>query len=139
MTRSPLWWVLGLLAFAGEIALVAGLAAVVHDLAGGGLGGVTGGMFAALALIAAWGRWMAPRAARRLPTVPRATVAAALAAAIAALWWWAGSGAAAVAFAVLAVVLAVTQVALADDPGRADTSPPPSVTGSTGGQPTPGD
>ena len=70
---------LGLVALVAEIVVFAALVFLVREL-GGGAG--TGTILASIAIVATivlWGRYMAPKGARRLPTSRRVLVAAALA------------------------------------------------------------
>lgn len=77
-TRSAGGWVAGLGAFVVELALIVTLAMAVHRLAGGGLLGWVAGAAAVAVLIALWARWMAPRAAGRLPLAGRLVLGCAL-------------------------------------------------------------
>ena len=73
---------LGLVALVAEIVVFAGLVFLVRDL-GGGAG--TGTILASVAIVVTivlWGRYMAPKGSRRLPTSRRVLVAAALALAV---------------------------------------------------------
>ncbi len=65
---------LGALAFATELLLWAGVAVAIHPAVGGWPGWVVGVVVAVLVVVA-WSVWMAPRAAHRIPPVPRALVA----------------------------------------------------------------
>lgn len=63
--------VLGLLAFVIEFAFMVGVFMFASGLAGGGIGGTVVGVLVA----ALWGLFIAPKARRRIPKVPRALAA----------------------------------------------------------------
>lgn len=69
---------LGLLALVGEVLLFAGLGQLLHWLAGGGWVGVAVAAIGLVIAAGAWALFMAPTAARRLPTLVRTAVCAVL-------------------------------------------------------------
>lgn len=64
--------VLGLLAFIIEFAFMVGVFMLASGLVGGGFGGVVVGVLAVVLVAALWGMFIAPKARRRIPKVPRA-------------------------------------------------------------------
>lgn len=64
--------VLGLLAFIIEFAFMVGVFMLASGLVGGGLGGTVTGVLAVVFVAALWGMFIAPRARRRIPRLPRA-------------------------------------------------------------------
>lgn len=64
--------VLGLLAFVIEFAFMVGVFLLASGLVGGGLGGTLVGVLAVVLVAALWGLFIAPKARRRIPKVPRA-------------------------------------------------------------------
>ena len=75
---SPGLALLGITAFVVEVALFVGIGVVAFELGGGGFSGSVAAVLALVATAVAWGLFVAPRAIRRLPTVPRAAVSVAL-------------------------------------------------------------
>ncbi len=64
--------VLGLLAFIIEFAFMVGVFLLASGLVGGGFGGVVVGVLAVVLVAALWGLFVAPKARRRIPKIPRA-------------------------------------------------------------------
>lgn len=64
--------VLGLLAFIIEFAFMVGVYLLGSGAVGGGFGGLVVGVLAVVLVAALWGLFIAPRARRRIPKVPRA-------------------------------------------------------------------
>ncbi|MFW5468532.1 DUF2568 domain-containing protein [Knoellia sp. CPCC 206435] len=67
--------VLGLLAFVIEFAFMVGVFLLGSGVAGGGVGGALAGVLAVVVVAVLWGLFVAPRARRRIPRVPRALAA----------------------------------------------------------------
>ena len=99
---TPLEWVAATGAFLVELALVGTLGVAAYRLAGGGLLGWVAATVAAVALIAVWATWMAPRAGHRLPLAGRLALGCGLVLLVAGLthasglttwaWWFGGCG-----------------------------------------------
>ena len=64
--------VLGLLAFVIEFAFMVGVFLLASGLSGGGVPGAVAGTVAVVVVAALWGLFVAPKARRRIPRVPRA-------------------------------------------------------------------
>lgn len=62
----------GLLAFIIEFAFMVGVFMLASGVVGGGFGGVVVGVLAVVLVAALWGLFIAPKARRRIPKVPRA-------------------------------------------------------------------
>ncbi len=124
MELSGWQWPVGVVAFVGELALVAGLAVAAYRRSGGGGLGVAVAVVAVIVLITLWSRVMAPRAARRLPRPARALVAALLGALIAAALASTGdAGGWAIGAAGVGVVVAAAQLGLPETAGRLPAQP----------------
>ena len=67
--------VLGLLAFVIEFAFMVGVFVLASGVAGGGVAGTVAGVVAVVVVAGLWGLFVAPRARRRIPKVPRALAA----------------------------------------------------------------
>jgi hypothetical protein len=67
--------VLGLLAFTIEFAFMVGVFMLASGVAGGGVAGTVAGVVAVVVVAGLWGLFVAPKARRRIPKVPRALVA----------------------------------------------------------------
>ncbi|WP_404380814.1 DUF2568 domain-containing protein [Knoellia locipacati] len=67
--------VLGVLAFAIEFAFMVGVFMLAAGLTGGGVVGSLVGVLAVVLVASLWGVFVAPRARRRLPKLPRALAA----------------------------------------------------------------
>ena len=100
LPSTALGWAAGAGAFAVELALIATLALACYRLAGDGARGWLAGALATVALLLVWGRWMAPRARRRLPLPGRLVLGCGLVLAASVLayasglttWaWWFGT------------------------------------------------
>ena len=74
--------VLGLLAFVIEFAFMVGVFLLASALGGGGLGGSVAGVASVVVVAVLWGLFIAPRARRRIPKVPRALAAGGLVAVV---------------------------------------------------------
>jgi len=66
--------VLGLLAFVIEFAFMVGVFLLASGLVDGGGAGSLAGVAAVVAVAALWGLFIAPRARKRMPRIPRALV-----------------------------------------------------------------
>ncbi|EAQ00269.1 hypothetical protein JNB_08859 [Janibacter sp. HTCC2649] len=64
--------VLGLVAFIIEFAFMVGVFMLGSGVVGGGFGGLVVGVLAVVLVAALWGMFIAPRARRRIPKLPRA-------------------------------------------------------------------
>lgn len=64
--------VLGLLAFIIEFAFMVGVFMLASGVVGGGFGGLVVGVLAVVLVAALWGLFIAPKARRRIPKIPRA-------------------------------------------------------------------
>lgn len=64
--------VLGLLAFVIELAFMVGVFMFASEVVGGGLGGTVVGVLVVVLVAALWGLFIAPKARRRMPKLPRA-------------------------------------------------------------------
>ncbi|MFC7487426.1 DUF2568 domain-containing protein [Knoellia sp. CPCC 206453] len=64
--------VLGLVAFIIEFAFMVGVFMLASGVVGGGFGGLVVGVLAVVLVAALWGMFIAPRARRRIPRLPRA-------------------------------------------------------------------
>ncbi|WP_084614765.1 DUF2568 domain-containing protein [Nakamurella lactea] len=64
---TPLEWAVGTAAFAVEVALAVTVAVAAYRSVDGGALGWLAAVVALAALVAVWGRWMSPKAPRRLP------------------------------------------------------------------------
>ncbi|MEO7268368.1 MAG: DUF2568 domain-containing protein [Knoellia sp.] len=64
--------VLGLVAFIIEFAFMVGVFMLASGVVGGGFGGLVVGVLAVLLVAALWGMFIAPKARRRIPKIPRA-------------------------------------------------------------------
>ena len=67
--------VLGVLAFVIEFAFMVGVFMLAAGVVGGGILGSVAGVLAVVLTAALWGLFVAPRARRRLPRLPRALAA----------------------------------------------------------------
>lgn len=67
--------VLGLLAFIIEFAFMVGVFMLASSVVGGGFGGLVVGVLAVVVVAVLWGLFIAPKARRRIPKVPRALAA----------------------------------------------------------------
>lgn len=64
--------VLGLLAFIIEFAFMVGVFMLASGAVGGGFGGLVVGVLTVVLVAALWGLFIAPKARRRIPKLPRA-------------------------------------------------------------------
>lgn len=64
--------VLGLVAFIIEFAFMVGVFMLASGVVGGGFGGLVVGVLAVVLVAALWGLFIAPKARRRIPRLPRA-------------------------------------------------------------------
>jgi hypothetical protein len=64
--------VLGLVAFIIEFAFMVGVFMLASGTVGGGFGGLVVGVLAVVLVAALWGLFIAPKARRRIPKLPRA-------------------------------------------------------------------
>ena len=105
--------VLGLLAFVIEFAFMVGVFLLASGLVGGGLGGTLVGVLAVVLVAALWGLFIAPKARRRIPKVPRALASGGMVAVV-------GSGLLGLVLIGAGLVLVLAQLAL-DDVGTRHT------------------
>jgi len=116
--------VLGLIAFIIEFAFMVGVFMLASSVVGSGFGGLVAGVLAVILVASLWGMFIAPRARRRIPRVPRALAAGGAVAAVGAGLVGLGQIRFGVALIGGGVVLTLIQIALDENVAPRPPAPP---------------
>ncbi len=118
-------WPIGIAAFVAELVLFAGIGLATYQWAGRGLVAWAFGAIVVLLAVGFWSLWMAPRAVRRLPAVPRALIAAVVAVATGFVLSGYGATTWALALWICAAILVLAELTLKNEETVARRIPTP--------------